>query len=117
MSYLIEIPVEGGSLVVEAGPSQLPGDLDLAACRPGDVVAHATEALERSLDQLKPAVTAVARRLRAIHPDAFSVELGVVLGAECGLFVARGSSEAHLMITFSWNGANDPGGGFASEDD
>jgi Trypsin-co-occurring domain 1 len=116
MSYVVEVPVEGGSLLVEAGEGQLPGDLELAARRPGEVVAQASQALEQSLDQLKPAVTAMVRRLKSISPDAFTVEFGVVLGAECGLVVAKGTSEAHLTITLSWSGSSGPDGASADED-
>jgi hypothetical protein len=35
VTYLVEVPVEGGGrLVVEAGPSLLPSDLELASSRP-----------------------------------------------------------------------------------
>lgn len=117
MTYLVEVPVEGGSMFVQAGEEQLPGDLDLAARRPGEVVAQASQALERSLDQLKPAVTAMAKRLKSISPDAFTVEFGVVLGAECGVVVAKGTSEAHLTITLSWHGGGGPDGASADGDD
>lgn len=37
--YLIEVPVEGGGrLLVQASEAELPGDLQLAAARPGEVV-------------------------------------------------------------------------------
>jgi Trypsin-co-occurring domain 1 len=110
MTYLVEVPVEGGSLVVEAGAAQLPGTLDLAARRPGEIVAQASQALEQSLERLKPAVTAISRSLKSISPDSFTVEFGVVLGAECGIVVAKGTSEAHLNITLSWRGGGGPEG-------
>ena len=117
MSYLVQVPVEGGgSLLVQAGDEELPGDLDLAARRPGEIVAQASQALEQSLDQLKPALSAMTRKLRSISPDAFTVEFGVVLGAECGIVVAKGTSEAHLTITLSWNGSGGPNGKPADED-
>jgi hypothetical protein len=117
MSYLIEVPVDGGRLFVQADESQLPGNLELAA-RSGEVVAAVSQSLERSLDQLQPAITAMTRRLRALSPDTFTVEFGLVLGAECGLVVAKGSSEAHLTLTMSWSGRDPqgPAGRRASED-
>jgi Trypsin-co-occurring domain 1 len=115
MSYLIEVPVDGGRLFVEADESRRPGNLELAARRPGEVVAEVSQSLERSLDQLQPAITAMSRRLRAMSPDTFTVEFGLVLGAECGLVVAKGSSEAHLTLTLSWSG-RDPNPSHASED-
>jgi len=102
--YLIDVPVEGGGqLLVEAADWQLPGGLELAAARPGEVVARARESLERSLDQLKPALNAVAERLRSIGPEEFSVEFGLTVGAESGLVVAKGSGEVHFTVTMSWH--------------
>jgi hypothetical protein len=55
--YLIEVPVEGGGrLLVEASKAELPGDLQLAAARPGEVVARARQSLEQALAQIKPAM-------------------------------------------------------------
>jgi Trypsin-co-occurring domain 1 len=117
MTYLLEVPVEGGSLLVEAGEAQLPGALELAARRPGEIVAQASQALERSLEQLKPAMTAISRSLKSISPDEFMVEFGVVLGAEYGVVVAKGTSEAHLNITLSWRGSGKQDGASADGDD
>jgi hypothetical protein len=118
VSQLIDVPVEGGGrLLVEAADWQLPrdvaargpGELELAAPRPGEVVARARESLERSLDQLKPAVTAVATRLKAMSPDEFTVEFGLAVSAESGLVVAKGSGEVHFTVTLTWNKSSDSG--------
>lgn len=104
MSYLVDVPVEGGGrLLVEAAAWQLPGELELAAVRPGEVIARARESLEHCLDQIKPAVTAVTDRLQAMSPDEFTVEFGLTLGAESGLVVAKGSGEVHFAVTLSWH--------------
>jgi len=104
MSYVIEVPVEGnGRLLVEADSWQLPDELQLAAVQPGEIAVRARESLEASLDQLQPALSAVVQRLQAISPDEFSVEFGLILGAECGLVVAKGSTEVHLAVTLSWH--------------
>ena len=71
MTYLVEVPVEGGSLFVQAGEEQLPGGL------------------------------------KSISPDAF----GIVLGAECGVVVAKRASEAHLTVTLSWRGGGESADG------
>lgn len=102
MSFLVEVPVEGGILFVEAGSAELPGDLELAARRPGEVVARASQTLERSLDQLKPGIMAMVRRLKMMSPDAITVEFGLVLGAEYGIVVAKGSGDVHFTVTMSW---------------
>ena len=103
MAYLVEVPVEGGGrLVVEAGPSLLPSGLELASSRPGEIVARARESLEESLDQIQPALAALADRLRAMAPEEFTVEFGLAFGAEVGLFLASGKGEVHLNVTLSW---------------
>lgn len=103
MAYLVEVPVEaGGRLIVEASDWQLPGDLELASPRPGEVAARASESLERALDQVKPAIGAMARRIQEMGPDEFTVEFGLTLGAECGVVVAKGTTDVHLNVTLSW---------------
>jgi hypothetical protein len=109
MGYLMEVPVEaGGRLVVEVGDDDLPGGLDLAAPRPGEVVARATASLEDALDSLRPVVRTVREKLSAMAPDETTVEFGLVLGGETGVIVAKGTAEVHFTVTLSWKGA---GGG------
>lgn len=104
VSYLIDVPVEGGGrLLVEAAGWQVPGELELAAAGPGEMIARARESLEHALDQLKPAVTAMTDRLRAMSPDEFTVEFGLTVGAESGFVVAKGSGEVHFAVTLSWH--------------
>jgi len=102
MVYL-EVPVEGGGrLLVEVSAAELPGDLELAGARPGEVVARARQTLEQALDQIKPALRAVLDRLVAMSPDEVSVEFGLTLGAETGVVVAKGTSEMHFAVTLGW---------------
>jgi hypothetical protein len=43
VAYLIDVPVDGGGrLLVQASDDDLPGNLELAALRPGEVVARAS---------------------------------------------------------------------------
>ncbi len=103
MAYVIEIPVDaGGCLLVQANEDDLPGPLELASLRPGDVVARARESVEAAIDQIKPAVNAVAGRLRAMSTDEVEVEFGLVLGAETGAVVAKGTAEVHFTVTLHW---------------
>ena len=104
MAYLIEVPVEGGGrLLVAAQVDDLPGDLELAALRPGEIAARAGKSLEQALDQVKPAVHAVVAWLTAMCPDEAAVEFGITLGAETGVVVAKGSGEVHFNVTLTWN--------------
>lgn len=111
MTYILDVPVDGGGrLLVEAPAGALPDGLELAAPRPGEVVARARASLEDSLDQLKPAIEALHTRLRDLAPSGISVEFGLTLGAEAGLVVAKGHSEVHFTVTLSWEHGHDPAG-------
>jgi hypothetical protein len=106
MSYLIEVPVDGGGrLLVQASDDDLPGSLELATLRPGAIVARAGESLEAALDQVKPAMQAIVRRLTALSPDEVEVEFGILLGGETGVVVAKGTAEVHFTVTLTWKGA------------
>lgn len=99
--YLVDVPLaNGGRLRVEG--ADVPGDLELAAARPREVVVKARETLERSLDEVTPAAEAVLQRLGAIGPEEISVEFGLVLSAEAGMVVAKGSSEVHFTVSLVW---------------
>ncbi len=103
MAYLVEIPVEGGGqLRVQASEEELAGALELAAVRPGEVAVRARESLEHALDDLKPAISATVKRLRALAPDEMSVEFGLVLTAESGAIIAKGSAEVHFTVALTW---------------
>ena len=103
MAYVIEVPVEaGGRLLVQATGDELPGELELASLRPGEVVARARESVEAAFDQVKPAVEAVAGRLKAMAADEVAVEFGIVLGAETGAIIAKGTAEVHFTVTLTW---------------
>lgn len=113
MAYLIEVPVAGGGqLVVQASDADMPAELVLAA-RPGEIATRASHTLEQALDQLKPAVGAIRDRLAAMAPDQVTVEFGIVLGAETGVVVAKGSTEVHFTVSLTWqrpqeNGVPEP---------
>ena len=101
--YLIEVPVEGGGrLLVQVSEQELPGDLQLASARRGEVIAQARQSLEHALDQIRPALQAVLDRLMAMSPDEASVEFGLALGAETGVVIAKGTSEMHFAVTLGW---------------
>jgi hypothetical protein len=103
MAYVMEVPVDaGGRLLVQIPENELPAALELASLRPGDVVARASESVEAAFDQIKPAVNAMASRLRAIAADEVAVEFGIVLGAETGAVIAKGTAEVHFIVTLTW---------------
>jgi len=103
MGYLIEVPVQGGGqLRVQVGEEDLPGGLQLASLRPGEVVARASESLERALDQVRPAVRTVLDWMMSLGPDEVTVDFGVVLGAETGVVITKGTSEVHFTVGLTW---------------
>lgn len=115
MTYLVDVPVEGGGrLLVQVSEDQLPGGLELAALRPGEVVARVGQSLEQALDQVRPAVAALRDRLAAMAPDEMAVEFGIVLGAETGVVVAKGSSEVHFTVSLTWRQPPGPEAGIAT---
>jgi hypothetical protein len=103
VSYVIDVPVGvGGVLRVQAADADLPPGLELATLRPGEVVARASESLDSALEQLRPAVDTIRRQLEALTPHEVSVEFGIVLGAETGVVVAKGTAEVHFTIGLKW---------------
>jgi Trypsin-co-occurring domain 1 len=103
---LIELPMDGDdgpTLLVEVDRSDIPGQLVLASPKPGEAAARAVKSLSQSLEQLEPLLRSVRDRLVASQPDHFSVEFGVRLGGETGIIVAKGTTEANLRITMTWD--------------
>jgi hypothetical protein len=103
MTYLVEVPIEaGGRLLVQASEEDLPHGLELAARSPGEILTRAAQPLGQALDELRPAVETVRRRLSDLAPDEVTVEFGIVLGAETGVVVAKGTTEVHFTVTLTW---------------
>lgn len=109
MKYLMEVPVtDGGRMLVQVDEDDLPAGLVPAArLRPGQVVVYAKESVEAAFDQVKPAITAVAARLKAMAADEATVEFGLVLSAEGGAVFAKGKAEVHFTVTLTWNHAEE----------
>jgi hypothetical protein len=106
MSYLMEVPVDGGGrLVVQVGDEELPGSLELAARGTGEIVARARQSLEEALDSLGPVVRTVRAKLGEMSPDETTVEFGLLIGGETGIIVAKGTAEVHFTVTLSWKGS------------
>jgi hypothetical protein len=110
MTYILEVPAgQGGRLLVQVGEHDLGGGLELAALRPGEVVAQARESVETAMDQIKPAINAMMSRLRAMSADEVSLEFGIVLGAETGVVIAKGTAEVHFTVTLGWKADTETG--------
>lgn len=113
MSYVIvEYPVEGGGVLrVQEDEDSLPDGLVPVARRgKGPLVLRAKESVEAALDQIKPAISATAARLRAMAADEVSVEFGLVLGIEGGPVIAKSTAEVHFTVTLTWRRDEEAGG-------
>ena len=96
---VVAIPVEaGGTLIVQAADST---DLDLAGA-PEEEVRRVGKTLERSLDDVRPALATVLDKLGGSGAKGIAVEFGLVLGVEAGVVVAKGSTEVHFTVTLTW---------------
>lgn len=103
MGYLVQVPLEGGgTLTLQAPDDDVPGELELAAVPPGEVVVRTAKTLERALDELQPALASMLSRLVALAPQEVTVEFGIMLGAESGIVVAKGKGEVHFTVTLGW---------------
>ena len=85
------------------------GLVPAARPQPGRVVAYAKESVEDAIDQIKPGISAVAARLKAMAADEVTVEFGLVLGVEGSAVVAKGSAEVHFTVTLMWKQAEEQG--------
>jgi Trypsin-co-occurring domain 1 len=80
MAVLMQVPLEdgegGGTLLVEADRSDIPGGLTLASPEPGQATARAAQSLSASLEQLEPVLRTVKDKLVVAAPEHFTVEFG-----------------------------------------
>jgi Trypsin-co-occurring domain 1 len=96
MAYLLD---SRKRMVAEVDPADVDGeDLVLASPDPGKVAARTEDSLERSLQDLGPALSAVLGNLREMAPS----ELSVQFGGEAGVILAKGATEVNLAVTMTW---------------
>ena len=77
----------------------------MPAARPGEIAARAGQTFEAALERLKPTAGAIITTLRGLSspPDEITVEFGINLSAEAGVFVASAGTEAHFTVTLAWS--------------
>lgn len=104
VGYLIRVPIDddqtGGHLLVEAEGSR--DELGLGGGSGHETVVQASRSLEKSLDDVAPALRMVVERLRAITPGEFTVAFGLTVGTEGGVAVAKGGVGTHFTVTATW---------------
>ncbi|MFJ7336942.1 CU044_2847 family protein [Streptomyces sp. NPDC101110] len=103
MPELLRVPLEsGGSVLVEVdnGPQAV-----VRVARPGGVVAEATETLERGLESVREAAHAVLGKVADLprQPDKITLQFGLKLSAEAGVFLAKTAGEGSLTLTMEWD--------------
>lgn len=87
---------------MHADEEDLPGDLHLAAVRPGEIAARASESLEQALQSITPGLQSVLGWMTSLGPEEVSVDFGLVIGAEAGAVIAKGTDEVHFAVNLSW---------------
>lgn len=105
MAYLLGLALETGSddtVVFEVDRAEVADDLVLASGEAGKVVHRAQVTLEEALEKLKPALNKVVDLLKDMSPDETSVELGLKIGGESGLVIAKGTAEVNFIVRLSW---------------
>lgn len=64
----------------------------------------ATFSLSSAMDRVMPAVRVILGRLRAgvDTPDELTMQLGLQIGGEAGVYFAKGTAEATVAVTMTW---------------
>jgi hypothetical protein len=100
---LVKVPLSSGEdVTIEVDQGDVPDDLALASPYPGQLTARMAASLEDGLDTLKPALEAIVDRLAAARPQEFSVEFGIRVGGEVGVYIAKGTTEVNFLVTMKW---------------
>ena len=105
MAYVIDIFGAGrGRLLVVEGDGGSPARHAGAGLRAAGRGGRAGQGVGRGLaiNQLKPAINAVTDRLKVFAADEMAVEFGIVLGAEAGAIIAKGTADVHFTVTLNW---------------
>jgi hypothetical protein len=103
VTYLVEVPVEGGATI--AVEVEGDGAGVVRAARPGEVIATATKSFEAALERLQPMAQALVDKLGGLadRPDEIGVEFGIKLSMDAGLVIARTSGEANFKVSLQWH--------------
>jgi len=106
-TYLVEVPLgeENQSVWIEVAPSEVGAGIELVSDDTGRAVARLGRTLEASLEPIQAFVSTTINQFRcATHvPDEMRVEFSLKLGGETGFILAKGTGEAVMTVTASWN--------------
>jgi hypothetical protein len=107
---LLRVPVGDGSgdfVEIQVARAEL-GDLSesgvVLASDDGSRFEAAGFTLASAMDKVMPALRVILDRLRAgVHsPDEITMNLGLQIGGEAGVFFARGTVEATVAVSMTW---------------
>ena len=105
MTTLMAVPLGHGDddvVLFEVDPSEVPGELVLAADEPGKAVARASETLDDALTRLRPTLKRIVDTLQGLAPKETEVEFGLKIGGEYGFIIAKGTAEVNFVIRMHW---------------
>ena len=103
MKHLVEFPTEDGSVILmEVDEPEIEGVVRVA--RIDDVAEVASQTFESALDGMRPAASAIIKKLRdmSVPPDQIGVEFGLKFSAKAGAIFASADAEANLKVTLTW---------------
>jgi hypothetical protein len=106
MTTLMAVPLGDGDddvVLFEVDPSEVPGELVLAADEPGKAIARASETLDDALTRLRPTLKRIVDTLHGLAPQETEVEFGLKIGGEYGFIIAKGTAEVNFVIRMHWS--------------
>jgi len=95
MNKLVEFTLEDGTPIFVEVDEPIPDSGIQEAARGDKVIQKASESFESAIATLKPASTAVIKRIRnlADPPTEISIEFGLKLSAEAGAYIAAAGKD------------------------
>lgn len=124
-TLLLKVPVGDGSdefVEVQVSRDELPGlggSGVILASDDGLRFEAAGFSLASGMDRVMPALRVILARLRrGVHsPDEITMELGLQIGGEAGVFFAKGTAEASVSVRMTWRGMPSTDGSGGHDDD
>lgn len=101
MSYLMEVPVEGGNPIVVEVTDPNVDDL-VPASKPGALIGRARTTLAAALAELQPTMNVLSEWAKSSAPDEFTVEFGLKLGGTTNVVIASGTAEVNFLMKLTW---------------
>lgn len=109
-TVLLKVPIGDGTgdfVEVQVARSDLESSSEsgvVLASGDGSRFEAAGFSLASAMDRVMPAVRVILGRLRGadVSPDEITMNLGLQIGGEAGVFFARGTSEASVAVSMTW---------------